>query len=83
MIAAIAFWLTVFGSLCWPVCFWWMHRISTKQEATLKALMKQAKRIEQLSKAEHDLIKDVHPEIGEIRKGIEDVKTVAERHPRG
>jgi len=30
-------------------------------------------RIEDLSRAEHDLIRDVHPQVGEIKEKVEDV----------
>jgi hypothetical protein len=30
-------------------------------------------RIEQLSKAEHDLMRDVHPVVGEIKESVQDV----------
>jgi hypothetical protein len=66
-----AFWLTLTGTLCWVVCFWWMYRISTKQSALLDQLHAQGKRIEKLSKAEHDLIKEVHPQVGEIKEGMD------------
>ena len=67
----LAFWLTVTGTLCWVVCFWWMYRISTKQDAFLNQLHAQGKRIEKLSKIEHDLIKEVHPQVGEIKEGMD------------
>lgn len=67
------FWLTVVGTACWVVCFWWMHRISVRQESVLSELHEQAKRIESLSQAEHDLIKEVHPQVGEIKEGVEEV----------
>jgi predicted transcriptional regulator len=63
------------GTLCWGVCFWWMHRLSSRQEAMLQELKDVTKRIEQLSEAEHDLIKQVHPQVSEIK---EQVDTVAE-----
>jgi len=69
------FWLTVIGTVCWAVCFWWMHRISTKQNRLLDELRGQAKRIEDLSKAEHDLIKEVHPQVGEIKEGVDEMVT--------
>jgi hypothetical protein len=69
----VAFWLTLIGLLCWIVCFWWMHRISTKQNALLDQLHAQGKRIEKLSKIEHDLIKEVHPQVGEIKDGMDAV----------
>ena len=66
-----AFWMTVAGTLCWVVCFWWMYRISNKQNALLDQLREQGKRIEKLSKIEHDLIKEVHPQVAEIKEGID------------
>ena len=66
-----AFWLTLIGTLCWIVCFWWMYRISSKQNALLDQLHAQGKRIEKLSKLEHDLIKEVHPKVGEIKEGMD------------
>ncbi|HEV2966183.1 MAG TPA: hypothetical protein VGW97_04650 [Chthoniobacterales bacterium] len=62
------------GFGCWIVCFWWMHRISSRQDAMLKELHDMTKRIERLSKAEHDLIRDVHPQVGEIKEHVETVK---------
>jgi hypothetical protein len=40
----------------------------------LKELHEMTQRIEQLSKAEHDLIRDVHPQVGEIKGHVETVK---------
>jgi hypothetical protein len=60
----LAFWLTLIVTLCWLVCFWWMYRISAKQNALLAQLHAQGKRIEKLSKLEPDLIKvadNLHP----------------------
>jgi hypothetical protein len=71
--AMIAFWLTVIGTACWGVCFLWMHHISSRQESFLRELREQGKRIEELSKIEHDLIREVHPQVGEIRDSIEAV----------
>jgi len=66
-----AFWLTLAGTICWGFCFWWMYKISTKQNAFLDQLRAQGKRIETLSQLEHDLIKEVHPQVGEIKEGVE------------
>lgn len=70
-----AFWLTLTGTLCWIVCFWWMHRISTKQNTLLDQLRAQGERIEKLSRIEHDLIKEVHPQVSEIKEGIDTMVT--------
>src|SRR5438874_13409258 len=61
------------GTLCWGICFWWMHRLSSRQETTLKELHEVTKRIEKLSKAEHDLIREVHPKVEEIHESVQDV----------
>ncbi len=63
------FLMTVTGTLCWAVCFWWMYRISAKQNFLLAQLRDQNQRIEKMSKVEHDLIKEVHPQVGEIKRG--------------
>jgi predicted transcriptional regulator len=65
--------LTWTGLACWIVCFWWMHRISARQDAMLKELHEMTARIEQLSQAEHELIQEVHPQVGEIKEHVEDV----------
>ncbi len=67
---SLAFWLTVVSSACWLVCFWWMYRISSTQNALLARIQEQSARIEKLSKEEHELIKEVHPQVGEIAEKI-------------
>ncbi len=61
------------GTACWVVCFWWMRRLSSRQETMLQELSEVAKRIEKLSKAEHDLIREVHPKVEEIKESVKDV----------
>ena len=68
--------MTVVGTFCWPACFWWMYRISDKQNFLLDQLREQGKRIEKLSKMEHDLIKEVHPQVGEIKEGMDGMRAV-------
>jgi hypothetical protein len=65
--------LTWIGLGCWFVCFWWMHRISARQEAMLKELHEMTTRIERLSQVEHDLIRDVHPKVHEIKEHVANV----------
>jgi hypothetical protein len=65
--------LTWLGLACWGVCFWWMHRISSRQDAMLKELHEMTRRVEQVSKAEHDLIQEVHPQVGEIKERVKNV----------
>jgi len=66
------------GMACWFVCFWWMHRISARQDSVLKELHEMTGRIERLSKAEHDLIKEVHPTVSDIKERVQDVQAVVE-----
>ena len=73
---AMALVLSCIGTLCWIVCFWWMHRISSRQNAVLEELREVTARIEKLSQAEHDLISDVHPQVSEIKEHVQDVKEV-------
>lgn len=71
MIVLLLSWI---GLACWCVCFWWMHRISSRQDAFLKKLHEITTRIEELSRAEHDLIRELHPQVGEIKQDVEDVR---------
>lgn len=72
----MAFALGCIGTVCWAVCFWWMHRISSRQDAMLQELHEMATRIEKLSQAEHDLISDVHPRVNEIKEHVQNVEEV-------
>ena len=65
--------LTLIGTLCWAVCFWWMHRISSRQDSMLQELHEVTRRIERISKAEHDLIQEVHPKIDKMKDQIDTV----------
>ena len=79
-VAAILAWV---GTACWGVCFWWMHRLSTRQEAMLQELHDVTKRIEKLSKAEHDLIQEVHPKVAKIQESVKDVAEAVSDASRG
>lgn len=72
-IQTIALILAWVGTGCWAVCFWWMHRLSSRQETMLKELHDVTKRIEQLSKDEHDLLREVHPNVEKIKESVQDV----------
>lgn len=72
--------LTIFGTLCWGVCFYWMKRISDRQDKVMNVLQSQGKRIEKLSKVEHDLIKEVHPQVSEIKESIETVVKIIDEN---
>ena len=54
-----------------------MHRISAKQNYLLDKLREQGKRIENLSKIEHDLIKEVQPQVSEIKEGMNEIIAAA------
>jgi tetrahydromethanopterin S-methyltransferase subunit B len=53
-----------------------MHRISSRQDAMLEELHEVTKRIEKLSQVEHDLIRDVHPQVSEIKEHVQNVREV-------
>ena len=74
--------LALIGTLCWGICFWWMHRISAKQNTLLEQLREQGKRIEKLSRLEHDLIKEVHPQVGEIKEGMDEMIAVVKENAK-
>jgi hypothetical protein len=59
---------------CWAVCFWWMHRISQRQNVVLKELQQQAHSIEELSREEHEILKELHPTVQKIEAGVDRVK---------
>ena len=42
----------------------------------LKELREVTARIEKLSQTEHDLIREVHPQVSEIKEHVQDVKEV-------
>jgi hypothetical protein len=72
------------GTGCWVVCFWWMHRLSARQQAMLEELQEVAKRIEKLSKAEHDMLQEVHPAVEKIKESVKDVAlAVSAENPSG
>jgi hypothetical protein len=72
--------MSVTGTLCWGICFWWMGRISAKQNHLMDQLREQGRRIEKLSKVEHDLIKEVHPQVGEIKHGMNEMIAVVKEN---
>jgi uncharacterized protein YdeI (YjbR/CyaY-like superfamily) len=72
--------MTFLGTVCWAVCFWWMYRISAKQNDLLEKLGEQGKRIEKLSKIEHDLIKEVQPQVNEIKEGMQEMMATAKEN---
>jgi hypothetical protein len=69
----IVYWITIADAFCWAICFFFMYRISSKQSAVLKELRSQAARIEELSREEHALIREVHPRVSDIKAGVEHV----------
>jgi hypothetical protein len=48
----------------------------SQTEYLVTQLHAQGKRIEKLSKLEHDLIKEVHPQVSEIKAGMDTVVSV-------
>jgi hypothetical protein len=80
--SSLSFWMTLAGTACWGVCFWWMRRLSIKQNFLLDQLRDQGKRIEKLSKIEHDLIKEVHPQVNEIKEGMEEMRAAVKENAK-
>ena len=76
----LSFWMTAAGTVCWVVCFGWMYQISAKQDRVMDQLREQGKRIEKLSRIEHDLIKEVHPQVGAIKEGLEEMIAVVKEN---
>jgi len=72
--------MTVAGTVCWVFCFWWMRQLSLKQNSLLDQLADQGKRIEKLSRIEHDLIKEVHPQVNQIKEGMEEMMAVVKEN---
>jgi hypothetical protein len=73
----IGYVLTWVGTSAWVVCFWWMYRISSRQDALLKEL-------HELARTQHDILREVHPEVGEIREHVvekhgEKIEVIAEQ----
>ena len=65
--------ITLINFGCWGACFWWMHRISRRQNVVLEQLTSQAHRIEDISRQEHALLAEVHPNVEAIQKGVVEV----------
>jgi hypothetical protein len=61
--ATIAYWLTWVGTGAWVICFWWMRRISARQDALLVELR-------ELARTQHDILREVHPDVGEIKEHV-------------
>jgi hypothetical protein len=59
----IAYVLTWIGMSAWVICFWWMRRISARQDALLIEL-------KDLAKTQHDILREVHPDVGEIKEHV-------------
>jgi hypothetical protein len=55
-----------------------MHRISQRQDAMLQQLQEQARRIEGVSKEEHQILQELHPTVQKIEEGVDQVKQSTE-----
>ena len=75
--------LAILGTACWAVCFWWMHRISVRQETMLRELHEVIARIEALAKEEHALIQEVHPAVEKIQDSVENVAEAVSEQESG
>jgi hypothetical protein len=73
----IAYYLTWIGTGAWVICFWWMRRISARQDALLTEL-------KELARTQHDILREVHPDVGEIKEHVvekqeEKIEAIAEQ----
>jgi hypothetical protein len=59
-----------------------MHLISRRQNRLLKEIREQGKRIEQFSRVEHDLIREVHPQVTQIKEGVKAVADTVKQIPK-
>ena len=59
----IAYCLTWIGTGTWAICFWWMYRISARQDALLMELR-------ELAQTQQDILREVHPDVGEIKEHV-------------
>ena len=66
--------ISMLDVVCWGICFWWMHRISERQNAMLEELQQQAQTIQELSKKEHEILKELHPTVQKIDETVDQVK---------
>lgn len=71
--------ITVADLGCWCICFWWMHRVSTRQDDMLDQLRRQARRIENVAKEEHAILTELHPNVEAIQKGVDEVTEKVDR----
>jgi hypothetical protein len=58
-----------------------MYRISSRQDAMLQELQEQGRRVERLSREEHDLIKEIHPKVKNIEGDVSDVADAVKTKP--
>jgi len=78
MSPALVNFVTLLEIGCWAVCFWWMHRISQRQDSVLKELKQQAHSIEELSREEREILKELHPTVQKIDENVDKVKESTE-----
>ena len=74
----LANFVTLLDLGCWAVCFWWMHRISQRQDIMLEELQEQAHSIEELSREEREILKELHPTVQKIDENVDKVKESTE-----
>ena len=78
MSSALVNFVTLLDIGCWAVCFWWMHRISQRQNIMLEELQEQARSIEELSREEREILKELHPTVQKIDENVDKVKESTE-----
>ncbi len=74
MLHDFSFIIALIDLACWGACFWWMHRISQRQDTMLAELHEQGRRIETVSQEEHQILKELHPTVQKIEEEVAEVK---------
>jgi signal transduction histidine kinase len=77
-LTGLGFILTALGTGAWVVCFWWMHRISSRQDGMLAELREQAVELAKLNRTESEVLQEVRPEVGEIYESLGEVSEKVE-----
>jgi hypothetical protein len=65
-------WMNLLNAACWPVCFWWMHRISSKQNGMLADLHAQQKKVREISDEGREIIKEIEPKVQKVAAKIDE-----------
>lgn len=66
-------------TVCWGICFVWIHRTAAKQKPLPGWIGEQGRRIKTQSRIAHSPIGEVLPQFGEIKEGLIEANALEER----